>query len=237
MRTVKVTAILSSPLGSDPPMLDALCEFAMAGKMGSVISSSNGHRHACPLVPRGQQVSREAVGKVPIPIARSLVDGLPIPHASSPICSSIEADRATHYTSQYPIAQTGLLRPKELTKIVTGGGRYKSFRLPLRTRLIERVVWFAALREKPSRLRGLLSSVHGLGKKQGYGYGAVAEWLVEPLDDDWSWIAPSEAGPVLMRPLPISAAPKGLLGCRRDFGGVVGPYWQREFWRERVTPC
>jgi hypothetical protein len=247
LRPVKVTAVLSAPLGGDAPMLDALCESVMAGRMGAVAASSGGHRHGYTRHARGQDVHDDAPGKIPIPVAREWIDGLPVPRCSSPVLPVAACDRATHYASAFPIDKTGLLAPRELTKVTASGGRFKSFRLPLRTRLVDRVVWFAALRPKRkgqaasspmAQLRKLLRQVHGIGKKDRHGYGTVAEWLVEPIDDDLSWFAPSEAGPVLMRPLPVTAElPDGLLGCRRDYGGVCGPYWQRSFWVERVTPC
>lgn len=239
LRPVKVTARLSTPLASDPPMLDALCEIAMCGKMRAVIETDRTGKHTFPLVPAGQPVPIEDVGKIPIPIDRVRVGGLPIARASSPIIPEPESDTHGHYHSKFEIEHANLLTEKERTKITPGGGRFKSFRLPLRLRVVDRIVWFAGIKDSPSRLRGLLKKhVLYVGKKTSFGYGRVLEWIVEPTDDDWSWFAQSDEGPVLMRPLPVEAKlPKGLLGSRQDFGAVCGPYWQQNLWRERVVPC
>lgn len=239
IRPVKVTAILSTPLASDPPMLDALCELAMCGKMKAVIETDKTGRHTFPLVPAGQPVPLEDVGKIPIPIAREIVDGLPIPRSSSPIIPQPQSDTHGHYHKKFEVEHATLLKPSERTKIAASGGRFKSFRLPLRLRVVDRIVWFAGIKESPARLRGLLKKrVLAIGKKTSFGYGRVAEWIVEESDADYSWFAPSEAGPVLMRPLPASMeCPKNLQGSRLDFGAVCGPYWQQSLWRERIVPC
>lgn len=148
------------------------------------------------------------------------------------------SDTHGHYTSMFPLSKTEYLSESERTKIMQSGGRFKSFRLPLRMRMIERVVWFASLKEQLSDLRKLLKKVHHLGKKASQGHGVIAGWDVEPIDHDLSWYAPSNSGPVLMRTLPRDMDhPKGLIGYQASFGGCVGPYWQRDFWREIIEPC
>jgi hypothetical protein len=240
-RPVKVTAKLAGPLGGpQPPYLDSLCELALAGRAKSIQESSGGHRHDYPLVPRGQPVPREALGKLPIPIKRIHVAGLPVPRASSPIIPSPTSDHAAYYTSAFPLGRSDQLTEKERTKISPGGGRFKSHRLPLRLRVVPRVVWFAVLNDRPGRLRSLLKrEIRFLGKKSSQGYCQVTEWLVEPIEEDYSWYAGcDDLGVVLMRPLPAEMDhPPGLCGYRRTFGGCVGPYWQRDFWTEILEPC
>ena len=77
-----------------------------------------------------------------------------------------------------------------------------------------------------------------IGKKSAHGYGLVAEWIVEPCEQDLSWYASTDQGTLLMRPLPAELDhPSDLIGHRRAFGGCVGPYGQRDFWREIYEPC
>lgn len=244
MRFAKVTAVLATEMAGAAPYLDALCELVMASKIKTVQESSNGHRHDYEIRGRGQSVALDAPGKIPIPIIREMVNGVPIPHCSSPIVAVAESDSASHYTSAFPIGRGVMLASKERTKIQQTGGRYKSFRLPLRNRVIDRVVWFAALRvgnngsSPMSQLRRLLKRVQHIGKKTSQGHGMVKEWIVEACEQDWSWYAPGPLGTVLMRPLLATMDhPSDLAGYRRAFGGVHGPYWQREFYREIVTPC
>lgn len=248
LRPIKVTAILSTPLASEPPMLDSLCELAMCGKMKAVIETDATGRHTFPLVPAGQPVPIECLGKIPIPIQRVWIDDLPIPRCSSPIIPLPASDTHGHYHKKFEVEHASILKPSERTKIAASGGRFKSFRLPLRLRVVDRVVWFASLktyrsrgkhRYGPARLRQLLNkNILAIGKKTSFGYGRVQEWIVEPMDEDWSWFAPSEHGPVLMRPLPASVElPKDIQGSRLDFGAITSPYWQQSLWRERVVPC
>jgi hypothetical protein len=220
-------------------MLDSLCELAMCGKMKAVIETDETGRHTFPLIPAGQPVPIDYLGKIPIPIDRVWVDGLPIPRCSSPIVASVASDKHGHYHKKFEVEHTTILKPSERTKITASGGRFKSFRLPLRLRLIDRVVWFAAIKTSQSDLRRLLKkNVLAIGKKTSFGYGRVSEWIVETADDDFSWFAKSDGGPVLMRPLPTTMKlPKSLQGSRLDFGAVCGPYWQQDLWRERVVPC
>lgn len=238
-RYVKVTCRLASPMaGLDAPYLDSLCELVLAHRAKSIMETSGGHRHRYTIQPRGQEIDVSAVGKLPIPIVRRTVDELPVPRCSSPIVGNVMSDHATHYTSAFPLDKAERLSEKERTKIMQSGGRFKSFRLPLRMRLTPCVVWFAALNDQPSTLKKLLRKIRHLGKKASQGHGVVAEWIVEPIEDDWSWYADSPDGPVLMRPLPADMDhPDGLSGFRQSFGGCVGPYWQRDFWREILEPC
>lgn len=239
LRFVKVTAKLNSPLAGDPPMLDSICEVAMCGLMLSVQETDRTGRHTFPIVPAGQEVPLQDLGKIPIPIARDVIDGLPIPRASAPIIPVPKHDTHGYYHKKFEVEHASLLKPKERTKITASGGRFKSFRLPLRLRTIDRVVWFAAIKQSPSELRKLLKKrVQAIGKKTSFGYGRIKAWIVESCDSDCSWFADSEDGLVLMRPLPLgSHLPKNLVGSRPDFGAVCGPYWQQNLWRERVVPC
>jgi hypothetical protein len=138
-----------------------------------------------------------------------------------------------------------LLRPDARITVATTGGMFKSYRLPLRIRSVERVVWFCECRQKRDSgtapmtwLRKLLKQVWAIGKKTADGYGRVAEWIIEPCEHAPAWFAESEAGPVLMRPLPFGDwLPGNLVGCRRDYGSPCPPYWMRNLYTELVTPC
>jgi hypothetical protein len=242
---VKITCELASPLAGDAPMLDALVEWVMSIHMISVMKSSGGHHHLVEPRGRGQPVSEP--GRIPIPICREVIDGLPIPLCSSPILGPVYSDGVEHVGKALALEWSHLLAPSERKIVSTTGGWTKSYRLPLRIRSVERIVWFAAVKAcaAPSdrnrylrELRKLLRHAYSIGKKTADGYGRVAIWRVEEWSDDWSWFASSDVGPVLMRPLPASARlPLGLLGYRPDFCAVTPPYWQRDFWKTAVSPC
>ena len=236
---VKVTAHLSGPIALSPegwpPHLDALCELIRSRKMQSIADSSEG-RH--PAKPRGVPVDQP--GQIPIPLARQWVGDRPVPRVSFGIIAPVP-QRTDYYIRQFPAERADLLRPKERTVIRTTSGYTKSFRLPLRIVETPQIVWFARLRDgedgRPTRLRSILSQVHALGKKVSQGYGRVSRWEVERCEEDWSWFAPHEEGPVLMRALPVEAVPSQILGGRRTYCGVCGPYWQQTLWSEAFEPC
>lgn len=238
-RFLRVECRLASPVaGLNPPHLDSLLELVYARRAKSIMESSNGDRHAYQIAGAGQSIALDAVGKLPIPISRVWVDELPIPRCSSPILGAVDSDHAAHYTTAFPLGKSEHLVESERTKIMQTGGRFKSFRLPLRMRLVDRIVWFCVSREAPTELRRRIRSVRQLGKKTSQGHGVIAEWIVDKIDADHSWYANSPDGPVLMRPLPSDMPhPAGLLGARRSFGGCVGPYWDRRFFREIIEPC
>jgi hypothetical protein len=89
----------------------------------------------------------------------------------------------------------------------------------------------------------LLRLVPAVGKKVADGYGRVVRWEVERTGTAahrwWPWWVESEAGPVLMRPLPAAwgGLPRGLVGFRRDYGACADPYWHPDRWGEILTPC
>jgi CRISPR type IV-associated protein Csf3 len=66
---------------------------------------------------------------------------------------------------------------------------------------------------EPEQIRALLQLVTHLGKKTEMGWGAVADWSVEPSSVDWSV---RDAAGRLMRPVP---AETGMLY------GYRPPYW------------
>ena len=120
--------------------------------------------------------------------------------------------------------------------IATTNAEFKSYRLPLRVRNIERVVWFCV--GVGAELRRLLRDVRLLGKKTSQGYGVARAWEVDSAEEDWSWFSPSDAGKLLMRPLPMSCADAiGAVGGRRFYGGIVPPYWDAEYFAEGLSPC
>ena len=241
MRPLKVTCYLNSPLASEPPRLDALLEWVMSLKMRTVMESTHGNRHITGTVKaRGMPVTP---GAIPIPLERRLVDGYqwPIPLCSDPIIGSA-IDGVEHFAKRYSAEKSGMLAPSERRIITVSSGPLKSYRLPLRMRPVDRIVWFCGGRTGDrapgSGVRKLLRKVFAVGKKTSFGFGQVARWEVELIEDDLSWFAPSESGTVLMRTLPASARlPKDLVGFKVADGAPVAPYWMRELACRIVVPC
>lgn len=227
-RPVLVTARLVSPLAGDAPRLDSLLQATLAVHHAKKIPGSKIDR-AFPLTPD--------LSTIPIPLARQRIGGWDVACCSWPILGPVHEDKSEYVTKKIATENAAMLAPQSRTVVTTTNSWTKSYRLPLRTRLVERVAWFAVV-DGPSRLRQVLKRVESIGKKPSIGYGRVAEWTVEPVEEDHSWFAPSPAGPVLMTALPAGDwLPSGLVGYRRDFGACVSPYWHQDRYTEIVVPC
>ncbi|MGE4195968.1 MAG: hypothetical protein AB7G11_02435 [Phycisphaerales bacterium] len=230
-----VTARLASPLAGDPPHLDGLLE--------SVLSLHHAKGDPGYKIDRNRPAPPQAA--IPIPIARRTVEqGGPdgevrewvVGCCSSPILGTVLSESVEYVAKRIAVEHSGWLAPDSRLVVSTTNSWTKSYRLPLRVRVVDRVAWFT-VGDRQS-VRRTLKKVRWIGKKVSIGYGRVVEWTVERTDADYSWFAPSDHGPVLMRPLPVTDAwPPGLLGVRRDFGACCPPYWHPERYTEILIPC
>lgn len=245
---IKVTAWLSAPLAGDPPYLDAICEWFYAQHAASIEKTfpKNGEltRHleirACPH--RGLPAPR--AGAIPIPIDREHR----IAKCSSPIFRA-DYEYVERWAKRIDSnAILPLLGGEGPQSIDYRAGQTKAYFVPLRVRIVERVVWFCvahgdrkgmgkSARSPEATLRRVLRDIPAIGKKTAYGYGRIARWELERVTEDWSWFAPSPAGSVLMRPLPIGLMPAGTIGARQSYGACCPPYWHPERFEEIVEPC
>ena len=176
-------------------------------------------------------------GEIHIPILRGrlgVVDA--IPRCSAPIYVT-ESDTNEHFAKRLAVEYSDMLAPNERKKVAVGNSSYKSYRLPLRTRLVGKVVWFVG-GAKRCNLMSLCKQVKYLGKKRSYGYARVSGWEVEEVEQDMSWFAKTDKGTLLMRVLPFcDSLPSDLIGFRRGFGGVVPPMWHPGRFVEAVYPA
>jgi len=129
-----------------------------------------------------------------------------------------------------------MLEPSARGVLYRGMGAYRSQRLPIRTRVADAVAWLA-VGDRREVLK-ILRRVPAIGRKRAHGFGRVAEWTVEAVEEDCSWSADSPHGRMLMRPMPIEyARSQGLVGWRPDFCAVAAPYWHADRYAEAATPC
>lgn len=224
MTFLKVTCYLESPVVFDLPiMLDGLLEYRSChvNKIGGGALS----RHdPAPIY-----------GEIPLPIKRENFGEYLIPKCSYPIYQA-DYEWHEHYCRRFPTDRVDLFDQSQLTKINTTGGEFKSYRLPARARLINKIVWFCEGTRKP--LLKLVKGVPSLGKKRSMGYGKITRWEAERVDKDYSWYCDREGQLLLMRPLPKSDdLPETLTGYRDDYGAVQSPYWHPDRQIERIVPC
>lgn len=219
---LRVICTLASDLAGDVPHLDAILE-----QVASM--------HFPGGVPRGQPVPRNLVGTLPIPIRRKHLAGLPIPLCSSGIVSEVRSDQHSHFTRS--IAAEDFSCVDSRRRMSTTGGVYRSYRLPLRVRTADQIVWFCVGWRRD--LLHELKHIQFIGKKNSQGFGRVVSWEVEHDEEDRSWYASGPGGRlVLMRPLPVcDEVPNDLLGARRWHGGCCPPYWQKDLHCEIWDPC
>ena len=233
-RPVKVTAYLASPICGHVPMLESALISLMGCHMPAIRDTRHGDRHT----------RRDWNGweNIPIPIAWGEIGGWHIPLSSSPIYRA-DSEEVAYVTSPADF-DLDALKTGGANKINITGGEFKSIRLPRRIILAERVVWFAVARahggngSAGSSLRHRLRQIAAIGQDTGIGYGRVARWNVDLVDDDWSWYAPGDISPVLMRSLPKCAElPADLCGAQAWFDRPAPPYHEKSTACEVVRPC
>jgi len=228
---LRLMAHLATGFAGDAPHLDSLLVY---------VASRLGGKHTEP----GYKVDRRYpcpdTSKIAIPLTRRFIGGFHVAMCSSPILGEVTDDRHEYIAKRLGVEHSGLLATDEQRMVATTNGWTKSYRLPLRTRSVKRVAWLCV-----GNRREILKSlryVPAIGKKISNGFGRIVNWECEqigkPEHQFWPWWIDSEAGPVLMRPLPLCGElPKGLIGAKRGYGACVDPYWHSDRDCERVEPC
>src|SRR5690606_5223352 len=150
----------------------------------SIMASKNGERHS-----RFEHVGHRLI---PIPIWRERLGPWLVPHASSPIF--VTKTETVGYVNKLPDFAGGYVKPGALRKVEAASGPFKSYRLPRRLRVVDRIVWFAVARSDSSkgrnrgrgghmsRLRSRLKKIYAIGEDCNIGYGAVDHWDIEPIN-------------------------------------------------------
>lgn len=236
-RPLRVVAHLASPLaGNSPPQLDALLEWCLCFYIAS-ISESRGVGYSRSKITRADPCYGQ--GEIPIPIKRTWLGGWLVAHCTNAILSPVRHDGREFINKRIGVEHAELLAPNKRLVVSTTNSWTKSYRLPLRIRNVESIVWLC-VGDRREIKRRLSKEVHSLGKKVSDGYGRVSGWEVEEADFDEriTWYAAHESGEVLMRTMPVGDwLPKNLVGAKRDFGACTPPYWHPERYTEIVTPC
>lgn len=116
---------------------------------------------------------------------------------------------------------------------VTTAGRWKEYRVPLRTVTTDRLT--ALCIGNQAEVERLLASVSHIGKKGSVGYGRVARWLVEPAGD-----AVVADQLLALRPVPIAyydGKPAPQHGVLRQREAWTPPYWVARWHQPCVCPA
>lgn len=217
MEPLKITANLVSPIAGEPPMLDSILCYQVTGKRH--LTRPNMKCNPVPPFPR-------------IPLYCKEIQGVDVPCCSNPIIR-VNTDRHEHYAKRLAVEHSSVLAEQNRLIVSMAGQVFKSYRLPLRTRLCDKVVWFAVGRGRV--LRRMLREISAIGVKRSQGFGRVSHWIVENVEHDWSWFADTDHGPLLMRCLPKIQT--DAIGWKPHFKAVRWPYWHQENFVEVIEPC
>ena len=104
---------------------------------------------------------------------------------------------------------------KKRGNVLTEEGKFKAMRMPVNVIHARSVSWYCVADEQ--WMRAMVQRITHMGKKRGQGDGAILEWIVEPIEDDWSVYRDGQ----LMRCIP-SGTNEGL------FVGYRPSYWMPE---------
>lgn len=226
---LRVVAHLGSQIAGEPPHLDSL--------LVSVLSRLSGKK-----VDPGLKVDRRFPcpdsSSIAIPVRRRWLAGVNLAVCSSPISSEPTNVGVEYFAKRIGVEHANLLSEDSRKIVPTTNGWTKSYRLPVTTRRVDRVVWMCVGNRR--EILKVVKHVPAIGKKTSYGYGQVLKFEVERLGEapkDWPFWIDSEAGPVLMRPIPLAGVFDGLIGWRRGFGACADPYWHPERFMEIAVPC
>jgi len=115
---------------------------------------------------------------------------------SSP-CYVLQGEATDKYRKRWDNHENNLDWGKRKPKFLTGEGAEKSYDLPLYTRSINSISWFAV--GDKTAIKNLLSSVTHIQKKRSYGNGEVREWEIGIIYDDYHLWRDNK----LMRPIPV----------------------------------
>lgn len=134
-------------------------------------------------------------------------------HASFAQWRDVMAEGQDHWNKRLDVSLVHLLDAGSKRRIDVGGGRYRSYHMPLYYRHALAVSWYVCgEREGVTRL---LSMITHLGKKVDQGWGRVARWEIAPTGKDWSVYGPDG------RPMRAIPSPQGTLHC-----GFRPGYWE-----------
>jgi hypothetical protein len=221
----KITAELTSPLAGDFPDLGAIMEYELAYRLG--------YKHAKKLT---RNVPLCELERPPLPVVTKEFCGKKVWAISNPIVPDILDEWVEHNNKRIDTHKIASMLDVRFQKsLFVASGPYKMRHVPMRIRLVPRIVWFA--RGDRKGMNKLLKSICALGHKRDVGYGIVKAWTFERMEKDYSIFADCRGKPVLMKTIPFGPHMENVTGFRREFRGCVPPFWHPENFMEAAVPC
>jgi len=208
----KVICELCSPLCEDAPQLDALLCNELIFKQRLCIFGKK--------LSRGDPISEFKEPRIPLRSIR--YNNMPIYFSSNPIyiCNyEFREDFCYHFESELFF----LLLNMERKSISATSGIYKDRRIPIRLKLVKKIVWFCC-GTKNSVLE-ILQNISSIGTKRKQGFGIVLKWEVEDVEKDYSFFIKKDNKRILMRNMPKDLIEDDVIGYTIKYGAVSPPYW------------
>lgn len=121
---------------------------------------------------------------------------------------------------------------KRRGKVNVSSGEYKAYRMPEVIRLVGDIEIFAYGNKE--KIEDLLTYITHIGKKTAIGWGRVAKWVVEEIEEDYTDISPYG----LARPIPVDQATKEQKSVAHTVRriAVKPPYWNHRNVKECFVP-
>jgi len=141
-------------------------------------------------------------------------------HAS---CAISDNEFVTAYSKRWNSAfdRTVKFKGKGKQEIDTARGFFKAYRNPLVYHVMPEIIFYA-VGDKQEITRLLSENIRYLGKKSSQGYGEIASWTVETIEEDKSIFD----GEKLMRVIPVSEQVKAIYSIAEL--AVIPPSYRKE---------
>lgn len=197
---LRVTARLLSPVVHYEPLhLDAMLSYAVVYQ-----------------ATRGEMISPLPSGDayyLPLPL-----EALWHSHAGAPLWASTDFEPEGELVRDVTYAHKRALEPKMTSRnLAIGTGQFKEMRKPMPT--ISADTFSADCVGNADAIAHLLRIMTSIGKKRAYGFGDVAEWVIEDIPDFRLYDAADQP----RRPLPAEYVAGWQGNTVR--GGWTPPYW------------
>jgi hypothetical protein len=205
---LRVECHLATPVAYVEPIhLDALLAWVVAYRL----------LHSNPMIAPTPEGDADDIA---IPATRSLVDGLPVWHASSLHAQEPIDPELVRYRKRPP--EEDLITWSEPAKLRLKQGRFRAYDLPVVVQPLSLIV--GHVHGSESGVRSLLSEVRHVGKKRSQGYGRVLRWQVDRVNGAFAWQLP-DGKPSRVIPSAVG-----------QVQGYRPPYWHRPWWAPCVAP-
>lgn len=204
MKNLQITAYLASPmavLDDWSPMLDGLLQWLWLDQENLAASSPQ----------------PDTLIEAPIPLRQDAIKEQKFWACSSPFYQ-IESEQIIRYRKRWDYQDRYCAWGKRKAKVNSGEGNTKSYDIPLRLVVTDRVDWFAV--GDPEPISRLLANCTNIGKKRSQGKGQVSSWNVKEFSCDWSLYRNGR----LTRPFPAHLMPS-IEGYDLFFWGWKPPVW------------